>query len=409
MCRQGSLQQQRRRERQPGACDCPSDHRQPSRPRILAGKVPDQRAAVNRSNVPPLPNAPPSPTTPPMWITAKAPSLDEFEAMAHESFGRLPDEFRALCEGVIIRVDDFPTDEVLDELGAETEFDLLGLFQGVGLPQRSSQDIAPMPNMIWLYRRPILDYWAEHDETLGAHRQPRPDPRDRPPFRPVRRRHGSDRGAGGGLRRHSASPRPRSGRSAGLKDEQTIRMVRDALRAPHHDGCAGRTGAGRLRNKRLGTPAGPAKTRPQSGKIAMDKFTTLEGVAAPLKIINVDTDMIIPKQYLKTIKRTGLGKGLFSEQRYHDDGSENPDFVLNKPAYRKAPRSWSPATISAAARAASTPRGRCSISASAASSRPRSATSSTTTASRTASCRSGSRRTISTSCSTTPSAAPTRT
>ncbi len=69
---------------------------------------------------------------------------------------------------------------------------------------------------------------------------------------------------------------------------------------------------------------------------AMDKFTTLEGVAAPLKIINVDTDMIIPKQYLKTIKRTGLGKGLFSEQRYKDDGSENPAFVLNQPAYRKA-------------------------------------------------------------------------
>ena len=68
----------------------------------------------------------------------------------------------------------------------------------------------------------------------------------------------------------------------------------------------------------------------------MDKFTTLEGVAAPLKIINVDTDMIIPKQYLKTIKRTGLGSGLFSEKRYRDDGSENPDFVLNKPAYRKA-------------------------------------------------------------------------
>ncbi|RTL54064.1 MAG: 3-isopropylmalate dehydratase small subunit [Bradyrhizobiaceae bacterium] len=68
----------------------------------------------------------------------------------------------------------------------------------------------------------------------------------------------------------------------------------------------------------------------------MDKFTTLTGVAAPLKIINVDTDMIIPKQYLKTIKRTGLGKGLFFEQRYKDDGSENPDFVLNKSAYRQA-------------------------------------------------------------------------
>jgi 3-isopropylmalate/(R)-2-methylmalate dehydratase small subunit len=68
----------------------------------------------------------------------------------------------------------------------------------------------------------------------------------------------------------------------------------------------------------------------------MDKFTTLTGVAAPLPIDNIDTDMIIPKQYLKTIKRTGLGAGLFSERRYRDDGSENPDFVLNKPAYRKA-------------------------------------------------------------------------
>ncbi len=68
----------------------------------------------------------------------------------------------------------------------------------------------------------------------------------------------------------------------------------------------------------------------------MDKFTVVEGVAAPLNMINVDTDMIIPKQYLKTIKRTGLGTGLFSEKRYRDDGSENPDFVLNKPAYRNA-------------------------------------------------------------------------
>ena len=68
----------------------------------------------------------------------------------------------------------------------------------------------------------------------------------------------------------------------------------------------------------------------------MEKFTTLTGVAAPLKVVNVDTDMIIPKQYLKTIKRTGLGKGLFSEKRFNDDGSENPDFVLNKPAYRNA-------------------------------------------------------------------------
>jgi 3-isopropylmalate/(R)-2-methylmalate dehydratase small subunit len=68
----------------------------------------------------------------------------------------------------------------------------------------------------------------------------------------------------------------------------------------------------------------------------MKPFTNLTGVAAPLDIMNVDTDMIIPKQYLKTIKRTGLGTGLFSEMRYKDDGSDNPDFVLNKPAYRKA-------------------------------------------------------------------------
>jgi 3-isopropylmalate/(R)-2-methylmalate dehydratase small subunit len=68
----------------------------------------------------------------------------------------------------------------------------------------------------------------------------------------------------------------------------------------------------------------------------MQPFTSLTGVAAPLDIMNVDTDMIIPKQYLKTIKRTGLGTGLFSEMRYKEDGSENPDFVLNKPAYRKA-------------------------------------------------------------------------
>ena len=72
------------------------------------------------------------------------------------------------------------------------------------------------------------------------------------------------------------------------------------------------------------------------GPAAMEPFTKLEGVAAPLNMINVDTDMIIPKQYLKTIQRTGLGKALFDEMRFNQDGSEKPDFVLNKPAYRKA-------------------------------------------------------------------------
>ena len=105
-------------------------------------------------------------TTCEMWRTAKAPSLAEMEAMAHDVFGRLPRTFRELCEDVIIRVEDFPTEEVLDEMQAESEFDLLGLFQGVGLPHQSHSDVARLPNMIWLYRRPILDYWAEHDEAL---------------------------------------------------------------------------------------------------------------------------------------------------------------------------------------------------------------------------------------------------
>jgi predicted Zn-dependent protease with MMP-like domain len=87
-----------------------------------------------------------------MWQTLKAPSLAEMERMAHDIFGRLPRRFRDLCEGVIIRVDDFPTEEVLDEMEAESEFDLLGLFQGVGLPHQSHGDIARLPNMVWLYR-----------------------------------------------------------------------------------------------------------------------------------------------------------------------------------------------------------------------------------------------------------------
>jgi len=102
------------------------------------------------------------------WRATKAPSLAEIEVLAGEVFRRLPERFRDLAADVVIRVDDFPTDDVLDEMRAETEFDLLGLFHGVGLPFRSESAAVQMPNMIWLYRRPILDYWAEHDETLGA-------------------------------------------------------------------------------------------------------------------------------------------------------------------------------------------------------------------------------------------------
>ncbi|MPZ55640.1 MAG: Zn-dependent protease [Rhizobiales bacterium] len=102
------------------------------------------------------------------WRGAKAPTLDEFEVMANEAYRRLPEDFRRLCTDLVIRVEDFATDEVLNHLGIRDEYDLLGLFQGIGLPFRSVTAPFEMPNMIWLYRRPILDYWAEHDETLDA-------------------------------------------------------------------------------------------------------------------------------------------------------------------------------------------------------------------------------------------------
>ncbi len=108
------------------------------------------------------------PADPLAWRPRKAPSLAEFSVLADDVFRRLPERFRALCDGLVIQVEDFPTDEVLDDMEAQSEFDLMGLFQGVGLPFRSEGVSGQMPNMIWLYRRPILDYWAEHDETLGA-------------------------------------------------------------------------------------------------------------------------------------------------------------------------------------------------------------------------------------------------
>jgi predicted Zn-dependent protease with MMP-like domain len=102
------------------------------------------------------------------WRPIKAPSLEELQVIAGVVYRRLPEEFRALCDRLVIQVDEFPTDEVLDALKADTEFDLLGLFQGVGLTHQSESAPVQMPNMVWLYRVPILLYWAEHDETLGA-------------------------------------------------------------------------------------------------------------------------------------------------------------------------------------------------------------------------------------------------
>jgi predicted Zn-dependent protease with MMP-like domain len=99
----------------------------------------------------------------------KAPSLEAMDAMTRQAFAELPLAFRALCGDVIIHVTDFPSDEVLAEMEAETPFDLLGLFTGIGLAQGASvAETGQLPNTVHLYRRPILDYWAEHDETLGA-------------------------------------------------------------------------------------------------------------------------------------------------------------------------------------------------------------------------------------------------
>ena len=101
------------------------------------------------------------------WQGAQAPSLAELEAIADQAFKRLPRRFRNLCKDVVVRVEDFPTDEVLDALDAESPFDLLGLYHGVDMARQSVMDPAAMPEMVFLYRRPILDYWAEHEETLG--------------------------------------------------------------------------------------------------------------------------------------------------------------------------------------------------------------------------------------------------
>ena len=98
-----------------------------------------------------------------------APSLADIEQLAREAYDRLPAAFRKLCEGLVIKVEDFPDDETLDAMQAETPYDLLGLFSGIGLAQDSAvSQTGQFPNMIWLYRRPMLDYWAEHDETLSA-------------------------------------------------------------------------------------------------------------------------------------------------------------------------------------------------------------------------------------------------
>ena len=103
------------------------------------------------------------------WPDAKAPSLDQFESIAAAAFADLPEHFRKMCRGVLIRVADFPDDEVAREMEIESPFELLGLFTGIGMAEDGAvAETGRMPNSIFLYRRPILDYWAENDETLGA-------------------------------------------------------------------------------------------------------------------------------------------------------------------------------------------------------------------------------------------------
>jgi predicted Zn-dependent protease with MMP-like domain len=103
------------------------------------------------------------------WRRLKAPSLAEFEGLAEAAYAGLPARFRKLCDHVVVRVEDFPGDDVVEEMGLESPFDILGLFTGIGLPQDGAvAETGRLPNMVCLYRRPILDYWAEHDETLGA-------------------------------------------------------------------------------------------------------------------------------------------------------------------------------------------------------------------------------------------------
>jgi predicted Zn-dependent protease with MMP-like domain len=101
------------------------------------------------------------------WSSRAAPSLEVFETMADAAFLRLPRHFRQACDGVVIRVEDFPDDEILEEFEASSEFELLGLFRGRGLAQSEGVHTGQFPNMIYLFRRPILDVWAEGEETLG--------------------------------------------------------------------------------------------------------------------------------------------------------------------------------------------------------------------------------------------------
>jgi len=102
------------------------------------------------------------------WAAHAAPSLDDFEWLAQEAFDRLPEDIRGLCGDIVFSIENLAADQVLNSLGIEDPFELLGLYQGVSLDKRSLGDVGRQPDMVFLYRRAILDYWAEAgDETLA--------------------------------------------------------------------------------------------------------------------------------------------------------------------------------------------------------------------------------------------------
>ena len=101
------------------------------------------------------------------WSSKQAPSAAEIDALARAAFERLPEAFRVLAAEVVIRVEEFPTEEVGREMGLQSPFDILGLYQGVALPHKSFEIPTGLPDMVYLYRRPILDVWADGGDTLG--------------------------------------------------------------------------------------------------------------------------------------------------------------------------------------------------------------------------------------------------
>ena len=108
-----------------------------------------------------------SPLHPHPLAAARAPSLDDITQLAEAAVVALPEQFRALCGDVVIRVEDFPDEDVVRDMGLESPFDIMGLYAGTMSPFRESGDTGGSVTMVFLYRRPLLDYWAEYDESLG--------------------------------------------------------------------------------------------------------------------------------------------------------------------------------------------------------------------------------------------------